>query len=478
MSTTKSSSGGSSSSTVRDLVAGAILGVALTTTAAIAASRLARSSRERRRRSGDGDDGDRRRRRDLPASFRAELLSRTSLFFGEDAAVMERTIRRARVLVVGCGGVGSHCVMSLARSGVRALRIVDMDVVTLSSLNRHACATLDDVGSPKVEVLKKRTREVLGDGDGACEVDARCEMFTADRCDLLDVDDDDEPWDYVVDAIDDVPTKTALLAECYRRRVPVVSCMGAAGKADPTRLHLGDLNGASRDPLASKLRHRLRRIDPAIIATDENYQDPVTVLYSSEQPSAGPADLTEEQRTEGPHKFGAVDDMRVRVLPVLGTMPAIMGHACAARVLTEIAGKPISPVSGERLGKNVRHRALQHLKNRETRLRREIEDASNGESSTTPAPWVGPVQVDSNDVEFLISTVWRQRCAVTGAKLGTVLELVRWDMSRPSSADNLVLVDQGSLNKFDACGRDGEKAFGDQIARKVERRLRSFPTND
>jgi hypothetical protein len=82
----------------------------------------------------------------------------------------------------------------------------------------------------------------------------------------------------------------------------------------------------------------------------------VSVVYSSEKVVAKLADITDEQKEEGMHNFGAVDNMRVRVLPVVGTMPAIMGQTLAAMAICELGGKPFSPVGAERVGRNVRHR--------------------------------------------------------------------------------------------------------------------------
>lgn len=316
----------SSSSLSTDYIKGLILGVALSATGSLLLFQRSKSLSKKKLVSqedpeelgtSDNEISSSSVEIKIPPSMRAEQISRTALYFPE---TISTHITKASILVLGCGGVGSHAAISLARSGVRRLRLVDMDMVTLSSLNRHACATLKDVGTPKVETLKKTIAEISGGGEH-CEVEAVCEMYTGNRNDLLDYnfpnesenDDKNKQWDFVVDAIDDIPTKADLLAECYRRKIRVISCMGAAGKADPTRLHMSDLNGASRDPLASKLRQRLKKIDPQIACSDL-----VTVVYSSEKVVMKLADFTPEQKEQGVENFGAIDGMRVRVLPVLG----------------------------------------------------------------------------------------------------------------------------------------------------------------
>jgi len=299
-----------------DLLKGIFLGIALSTTSLhlLNHHKKKSSSNEKNTEPESQTINNNENKTVIPPSMRNELISRTSLYFPE---TINTHITQSSIIVLGCGGVGSHAAISLARSGVKHLRLIDMDMVTLSSLNRHACATLKDVGIPKVEAVKKTIEEICG-GEVYCQIDTRCEMYTGERNHLLDWVDSikgtkQKNWDFIVDAIDDIPTKTALLAECYRRNIRVVTCMGAGGKSDPTRLHIGDLNSASRDPLAAKLRYGLKKIDPAI-ATSEN----VSAIFSSEKVVAKLADFTEEQKQQGIENFGAIDGMRVRVLPVLG----------------------------------------------------------------------------------------------------------------------------------------------------------------
>jgi len=162
--------------------------------------------------------------------------------------------------------------------------------------------------------------------------------------------------------------------------------MGAGGKADPTRVHISDLRSASRDPLATAVRQKLRLLAKKeakesgtkitngsgvssggwLSCIDDDSR--LAVVFSSEKVVAKLADITDEQKEEGMQNFGAVDNMRVRVLPVLGTMTAIMGQSLAAQALCELGGKPFSPLGSERVGRNVRHKLYQHLKSREKKF--------------------------------------------------------------------------------------------------------------
>ena len=413
---------------------------------------------------------------------------------------MER-ITNASILIVGLGGVGSHTAHMLARAGVQYLRLVDFDQVTLSSLNRHAVATLQDVGLPKATVLSNYLRRICPDTN-MLVLDPVVKMYTGDNerdGTMLDPPADrnnnGREWDVIIDAIDDVPTKANLIAHCAKRNIRVISCMGAGGKADPTRVHISDLRSASRDPLAASVRQRLRMMgkkeanDMGIkIANGSGVSNggwlscidddsKLVVVFSSEKVVAKLADITEEQKEEGMHNFGAVDNMRVRVLPVLGTMPAIMGQTLAAMALCELGNKPFSPVSAERVGRNVRHRLYQHLKSREKKFEEKYSSSlrENSLNYTTDGIYIGPIQIDPDDVEYLMAELWKNQCAISGERLGTSLELHRWDKTRPAAPNNLVLMSMKSAQKFEddfeklGDGRDGVDA---DTRKKIEARCR------
>ena len=196
-----------------------------------------------------------------------EQLTRNYSFFGEEA--MEN-IQNAFVIVVGLGGVGSHAAVHLLRSGVRNLRLIDFDQVTLSSLNRHAVATRSDVGTPKVVAIKKYCHQIFP----TANIEARVELFSMDKADELISS--GSPV-YVLDCIDNIVTKVDLLRYCVENHISVVSSMGSACKADPSRVQMTTLDQTSEDALARSVRYRLRqaKIDPSKIP----------VIYSTERPS-------------------------------------------------------------------------------------------------------------------------------------------------------------------------------------------------
>ncbi|CDU23519.1 uncharacterized protein SPSC_02148 [Sporisorium scitamineum] len=178
-----------------------------------------------------------------------EQLSRNYSFLGEEGMT---AIRNSFVIVVGAGGVGSWAALMLLRSGVSKLRLIDFDQVSLSSLNRHACATLQDVGRPKVVCCAEKFAEIAP----WAKLEAWVELFRGDEAERLL---GGSPT-YVVDAIDNIDTKVELLRFCAQRKIKVISSMGAGAKSDPSRIQISDISVTSEDPLARSVRRRLRAL--------------------------------------------------------------------------------------------------------------------------------------------------------------------------------------------------------------------------
>lgn len=164
-------------------------------------------------------------------------------------AGLER-LQGARVCIVGVGGVGSWTVEGLARSGVGALTLVDLDDVCVTNVNRQLPALDGQIGRPKVTVLAERVRLI----NPACRVDARTEFFTpASAAGILDT-----AFDFVVDAVDRMSIKALLIAECRQRGRRVITVGAAGGRRDPMRIRTGDI-GEAGDELMRQVRKKLRR---------------------------------------------------------------------------------------------------------------------------------------------------------------------------------------------------------------------------
>eukprot|EP00617_Octactis_speculum_P027511 CAMPEP_0185771888 /NCGR_PEP_ID=MMETSP1174-20130828/65731_1 /TAXON_ID=35687 /ORGANISM="Dictyocha speculum, Strain CCMP1381" /LENGTH=435 /DNA_ID=CAMNT_0028457899 /DNA_START=8 /DNA_END=1315 /DNA_ORIENTATION=+ len=383
---------------------------------------------------------------DLPLDIEDEVLSRNESFFGADGL---GAVKSSFVIVVGSGGVGSHAAAMLARSGVKKLRVIDFDQVTLSSLNRHAVASLRDVGRPKVEVLKRSLNDIAP----WCAVDAHAVMFREETAEELLA-----PWeengqipDYLVDSIDDVNSKVALLAKCQALGIRVISAMAAGAKADPTRLHMGSLTDASRDPLASKMRWALKKVNVNCEA--------IQVVYSSEQPRVTLQPLTEEQRAN-PADFGVVDHMRTRVMPVLGTSPGIMGQSIAAHVLCTLAGKPFNPQAVPSLSHKATTKMLQKFQRREKRVYEEEK-----------------FLFDHEDVDFIVSTMWRSKTSDTLERMerSSHVEITRWRREKGPVLNNYVLLRSEECAKLE---EQGVSFFSEDVVRRIDAHLASFGLYD
>ncbi|MCF5549432.1 tRNA cyclic N6-threonylcarbamoyladenosine(37) synthase TcdA [Pseudomonas syringae] len=182
-------------------------------------------------------------------------------------------LRAAHVAVVGIGVVGSWAAEAMARSGVGEISLFDMDDVCVSNSNRQLHALSSTVGQSKVEVMAERIRAINPD----CIVHAVADFVTRDtmaECITPDMD-------FVIDCIDSVNAKAALISWCKRRKIQMVTTGGAGGQIDPTLIQIADLNRTFNDPLASKVRSTLRR-DYGFSRTPNRHYS-VPCVFSTEQ---------------------------------------------------------------------------------------------------------------------------------------------------------------------------------------------------
>lgn len=350
-----------------------------------------------------------------------EQLTRNVQFFGLEA---QRRIGGAFVVVVGLGGVGSHAAHLLLRSGVGRLRLIDFDQVTLSSLNRHCLATRADVGTPKATCLARHFKDIVPEA----RVEPVVEMYTAEGEEALL---GGSP-DFVLDAIDQIDTKVALLAACHRHGIPVLCVAGAGAKSDPTRLRILDVAESVADPLARAVRHRLRR--------DHGITAGVPIVLSTEKPRCGLVYGGEEGADR--IDYQVIPNFRIRTIPVLGTTPAIFGLAAASYILCQLAGQPYAPEPHFRVHPKQFAGIHQSLFERE-----ELRFGS--------AEGVG---VDAEEVEVLVKELWHGYSSRAphppSTDKGTTrgvghLTLTRWDSRKAATIDNLVLLTHAEADEHD-----------------------------
>jgi len=178
----------------------------------------------------------------------APQFERAEILIGEAGL---QKLADKHVFLAGLGGVGSWCAEMLARAGIGRLTLVDMDVVAISNINRQLPALLSTVGQRKAEVMEARIRDI----NPACQLTILTDFLTPENIpDLLPND-----VDYVIDCIDSLNCKIALIVTARERGLPVAASMGAGNKLDVTRVKVSDISKTEVDPLASIVRKRLRK---------------------------------------------------------------------------------------------------------------------------------------------------------------------------------------------------------------------------
>lgn len=228
-------------------------------------------------------------------------LERTSLLLGDEK--LER-LRNANVLVVGLGGVGAYAAEMIARAGVGRMTIADADVVSESNINRQLIALHSTVNRPKTEVMAERLRDI----NPKIELTVVSRFIKDDETDaLLDSDN----FDYVVDAIDTLSPKLALIKGALDRHIPLVSSMGAGAKTDPAKMEICDIAKTHHCPLAHMLRKRLHKI---------GVRKGFTAVFSPEPVREGAMILCEEQNKKS--NMGTIS-----------YIPAVFGIGCASVVI-------------------------------------------------------------------------------------------------------------------------------------------------
>ena len=195
------------------------------------------------------------------------FFSRTAILIGEEG--LEK-LKNARVAVFGVGGVGGYVVEALARSGIGALDLIDRDTVSESNINRQIIALHSTVGRLKTEVAAERAKDI---NPNIC-VRTHNVFYLPETAAQFDF----SAYDYVVDAIDTVSGKLALVEQANAAKVPVISSMGAGNKLDATAFEVADISKTSVCPLARVMRRELKK----------RGIEHLKVVYSKEEPSSSP----------------------------------------------------------------------------------------------------------------------------------------------------------------------------------------------
>jgi tRNA A37 threonylcarbamoyladenosine dehydratase len=234
-------------------------------------------------------------------------LERTELLLGEEKLAM---LRGANVLVVGVGGVGAYAAEMIVRSGVGRMTIADADKVSPSNINRQLVALHSTVGREKCDILRDRLLDI----NPELKLNIVNRFIKDDETDALL---DSDKFDYVVDAIDTLSPKLALIKGALDRGIPLVSSMGAGAKTDPTLMEIKDIAKTHHCPLAHMLRKRLHKI---------GIRRGFKAVFSPEPVREGAMILCEEQNKKS--NVGTIS-----------YIPALFGIGCASVVIRGLVGE-------------------------------------------------------------------------------------------------------------------------------------------
>ena len=234
-------------------------------------------------------------------------LERTELLLGEEKL---NILRNARVLVVGVGGVGAYAAEMIVRSGVGRMTIADADKVSESNINRQLVALHSTIGREKCDILAERLRDI----NPELKLSIVNRFIKDDETDALL---DSDKFDYVVDAIDTLSPKLALIKGALDRGIPLVSSMGAGAKTDPTLMEIKDISKTHHCPLAHMLRKRLHKI---------GIKRGFWAVFSPEPVREGAMILCEEQNKKS--NVGTIS-----------YIPALFGIGCASVVIRDLVGE-------------------------------------------------------------------------------------------------------------------------------------------
>lgn len=230
-----------------------------------------------------------------------ERFSRTTMLLGEEAV---GKLSRAHVAVFGLGGVGGYLTEALARSGIGKLTIFDHDIVSISNINRQAAALSSTIGCYKADVLRERCLDI----NPNMEVTAHRVFYLPENADDYDFSE----FDYVADAVDTVTAKLLIIERAKAANVPVISCMGAGNKLDPSAFRAADISETSVCPLARVMRRELKK----------RGIDHVKVVYSTE-PALSP---------EG----GEKDEFRRHPPGSCAFVPSVAGLIMAGEIIKDL----------------------------------------------------------------------------------------------------------------------------------------------
>ncbi|CAG9319962.1 unnamed protein product [Blepharisma stoltei] len=319
-----------------------------------------------------------------------DQLVRNHQFFKEG----QDKIQSSFVVVLGLGGIGSHCVITLARSGVKKVRIIDNSVLTAGALNGHGVAKTRDIGKHKTDVLKAHIGKIIPQ----CEIEIQKAYFSLENASSLLAGNPD----YVVDCIGNVSCKADLIQYCLQNQINIITTASAAGKIDPTRVEVADISNTKNCDTVRKLRKTLKK---------RGIAEGVQVVYLAETPRYL---LLDPQ-----------NPIKQMPIPAIGTLTSITGNSVASYVLSKLGGVSFEPFIRDNYRKTSFLRLVRHL---------ELLEKNHFHSE---------LEMDIEEIEQVVRTLWNLRSAYSNSKKS--IEAVRFDLTQPASVSNLILLTDEEL---------------------------------
>ncbi len=245
----------------------------------------------------------------------------TKRLYGQEAV---EKLAGSHVCVIGIGGVGSWAAEALARSAIGEITLIDLDDICATNVNRQIHAVTGTIGQSKVEVMAERIRAINPD----CKVNEVEDFIDPDNLKELISQD----FDYVIDAIDSIRAKVALVAYCKRNKIKIITVGGAGGQTDPTQVQVADLAKTYNDPLAAKLRNELRRHHNFSKNLKRRFQ--VECVFSTEQlvyPQSDGSVCKQKANADGPMKMDCASGFGAATV-----VTASFGFVAVARVIKKL----------------------------------------------------------------------------------------------------------------------------------------------
>lgn len=255
-----------------------------------------------------------------------QRFSGIARLYGEQALT---TFQQASICVVGIGGVGSWVAESLARSGVGRITLIDIDDVCITNTNRQIHALKENIGQAKTNVMAARIEQI----NPECQVDCIDDFINSSNVSEYLGTKEQPKFNFIIDAIDSVRDKSAVLAYCRRNKLKLITIGGAGGQKDPTKIQISDLAKTVQDPLVAKLRERLK--NEYKLTKDSKGKYGIPCVYSTEQltyPALNGEVCLSKQFADGPKKmdcssgFGAIT-----------TVTATFGFVAVSYVLNKLS---------------------------------------------------------------------------------------------------------------------------------------------